>query len=91
VILFVFNDQGYGVERRHQDHLYGRRSGVDIQSPDFVGLAKSFGAHGVRVDDLSKVGEAVSEVLNINKPTLIEVPCDFKHPGYGSFIDWSKQ
>ena len=90
VILFVFNDQGYGVERRHQDHLYGRRSGVDIQSPDFVGLAKSFGAHGVRVDDLSKVGEAVSEVLNINKPALIEVPCDFKHPGYGSFIDWSK-
>ena len=90
VILFVFNDQGYGVERRHQDHLYGRRSGVDIQSPDFVGLAKSFGAHGVRVDDLSKVGEAVSEVLNIKKPTLIEVPCDFKHPGYGSFIDWSK-
>lgn len=90
VILFVFNDQGYGVERRHQDHLYGRRSGVDIQSPDFVGLAKSFGAHGVRVDDITKVGETVSEVLNINKPTLIEVPCDFKHPGYGSFIDWSK-
>ena len=90
VILFVFNDQGYGVERRHQDHLYGRRSGVDIQSPDFVGLAKSFGAHGVRVDDITKVGETLSEVLNINKPTLIEVPCDFKHPGYGSFIDWSK-
>jgi len=90
VILFVFNDQGYGVERRHQDHLYGRRSGVDIQSPDFVGLAKSFGAHGVRVNDLSQVAETVSEVLNINKPTLIEVPCDFKHPGYGSFIDWSK-
>tara|TARA_Y100000590_G_scaffold456766_2_gene608016 strand:- start:8127 stop:9764 length:1638 start_codon:yes stop_codon:yes gene_type:complete len=91
VILFVFNDQGYGVERRHQDHLYGRRSGVDIQSPDFVGLAKSFGANAIRVDDLSKVGEATTEALNNNSPTLIEVPCDFKHPGYGSFIDWSKQ
>ena len=42
------------------------------------------------LNDLSKVGDAVSEVLNINKPTLIEVPCDFKHPGYGSFIDWAK-
>ena len=91
VILFVFNDQGYGVERRHQDHLYGRRSGVDIKSPDFVGLAKSFGANAIRVDDLSKVGEAASKALNNIGPTLIEVPCDFKHPGYGSFIDWSKE
>ena len=91
VILFVFNDQGYGVERRHQDHLYGRRSGVDIKSPDFVGLAKSFGANAIRVDDLSKVGEAASKALNNVGPTLIEVPCDFKHPGYGSFIDWSKE
>jgi thiamine pyrophosphate-dependent acetolactate synthase large subunit-like protein len=90
IILLVFNDQGYGVERRHQDHLYGRRNGVDLQSPDFVSLAKSFGARGVRVDDLSKVGETVSEVLKYNAPTLIEIPCDFKHPGYGSFIDWSK-
>jgi thiamine pyrophosphate-dependent acetolactate synthase large subunit-like protein len=55
-----------------------------------VSLAKSFGARGVRVDDLSKVGETVSEVLKYNAPTLIEIPCDFKHPGYGSFIDWSK-
>ena len=91
VILFVFNDQGYGVERRHQDHLYGRRSGVDIKSPDFVGLAKSFGANAIRVDDLSKVGEAANVALNNVGPTLIEVPCDFKHPGYGSFIDWSKE
>ena len=91
VILFVFNDQGYGVERRHQDHLYGRRSGVDIKSPDFVGLAKSFGANAIRVDDLSKVGEAANVALNNLGPTLIEVPCDFKHPGYGSFIDWSKE
>ncbi|MBH20502.1 MAG: hypothetical protein CML98_01855 [Rhodobiaceae bacterium] len=91
VILFVFNDQGYGVERRHQDNLYGRRSGVDIKSPDFVGLAKSFGANAIRVDDLSKVGEAANVALNNVGPTLIEVPCDFKHPGYGSFIDWSKE
>ena len=57
----------------------------------FVGLAKSFGANAIRVDDLSKVGEAASTALNNVGPTLIEVPCDFKHPGYGSFIDWSKE
>ncbi|MGH8947651.1 MAG: thiamine pyrophosphate-binding protein, partial [Acidimicrobiia bacterium] len=47
VMVLVFNDEGYGVERRHQDHLYGRRSGVDVRPPDFVALAHSFGARGI--------------------------------------------
>jgi thiamine pyrophosphate-dependent acetolactate synthase large subunit-like protein len=84
-IVVVFNDEGYGVERRHQDHLYGRRSGVDVTPPDFVALAAAFGARGIRVDDLSKVGETIESVLDVDGPTLIEVPNRFSHPGYGSF------
>jgi thiamine pyrophosphate-dependent acetolactate synthase large subunit-like protein len=84
-IVVVFNDEGYGVERRHQDHLYGRRSGVDVQPPDFVALARAFGARGLQVDDLSKVGETIESALEAEGPTLIEVPNRFNHPGYGSF------
>jgi thiamine pyrophosphate-dependent acetolactate synthase large subunit-like protein len=90
VIVLVFNDEGYGVERRHQDHLYGRRSGVDIRSPDFVGLAEAFGATGIRVEDLSRVGSTVASVLEADGPTLIEVPNMFNHPGYGSFGTYDK-
>ncbi|HLF61525.1 MAG TPA: thiamine pyrophosphate-binding protein [Acidimicrobiia bacterium] len=90
VIILVFNDEGYGVERRHQDHLYGRRSGVDIRPPDFVALARAFGARGIRVDDLSRVGAALASVLDAEGPTLIEVPNSFNHPGYGSFGDYEK-
>jgi thiamine pyrophosphate-dependent acetolactate synthase large subunit-like protein len=89
-IIVVFNDQGYGVERRHQDHLYGRRSGVDIRPPDFVGLARSFGAHGHLVEDLSAVGDAVASALEARGPTLIEVPNSFNHPGYGAFGSYQK-
>jgi thiamine pyrophosphate-dependent acetolactate synthase large subunit-like protein len=85
VIVVVFNDEGYGVERRHQDHLYGRRSGVDVMPPDFVALARAFGARGLLVDDLSRVGETVASVIDADGPTLIEVPNRFSHPGYGSF------
>ena len=88
VIVLVFNDEGYGVERRHQDHLFGRRSGVDLQPPDFVAVAKAFGAAGIRVDELSAVGEAVSSALEASGPVLIEVPNRFRHPGYGSFGNW---
>jgi thiamine pyrophosphate-dependent acetolactate synthase large subunit-like protein len=84
-IVMVFNDEGYGVERRHQDHLYGRRSGVDVRPPDFVALAHAFGARGIRVDDLNRVGETLASVLDADGPTLIEIPNRFNHPGYGSF------
>ena len=85
VVVVVFNDGGYGVERRHQDHLYGRRSGVDVQPPDFVAVARAFGARGLLVDDLSRIGETVASALDAEGPTLIEVPNSFSHPGYGSF------
>lgn len=85
VVVVVFNDEGYGVERRHQDHLYGRRSGVDVRPPDFVAVARAFGARGLLVDDLSRVGETVALALDAEGPTLIEVPNRFSHPGYGSF------
>jgi thiamine pyrophosphate-dependent acetolactate synthase large subunit-like protein len=90
LIVLVFNDKGYGVERRHQDHLYGRRSGVDLLPPDFVALARAFGAKGVRVDDIREVGATVESALGEPGPVLIEVPCDFKHPGYGAWVDWDK-
>lgn len=90
VTVLIFNDRGYGVERRHQDHLYGRRSGVDLMPPDFVALAHAFGAKGVRVDDMKKVGETVKSALGHPGPVVIEVPCDFKHPGYGGWVDWDK-
>jgi len=85
VVIMVFNDRGYGVERRHQDHLYGRRNAVDITPPDFVALAEAFGARGVLVDDLSRVGETLESVLDAKGPVVIEIPNEFGHPGYGSF------
>lgn len=87
VIVLVFNDRGYGVERRHMDHLYGRQNGVELLPPDFVALAKSFGAHGVRVE-LDGVGAAIEDALNRGGPVLIEIPNNFGHPGYGSWVDW---
>ncbi|HEX2403682.1 MAG TPA: thiamine pyrophosphate-binding protein, partial [Acidimicrobiia bacterium] len=85
VIVLVFNDEGYGVERRHQDHLFGRRSGVDVRPPNFVALAHAFGARGILVEDLSRVGQILESVLDADGPTIIEIPNRFSHPGYGSF------
>lgn len=90
VIVLVFNDRGYGVERRHQDHLYGRRNAVDLLPPDFVALAHAFGAKGLRVDP-GDIGPALESAKDADRPVLIEIPNTFDHPGYGSFGDWSEQ
>ena len=58
---------------------------ADITPPDFVALAKAFGARGLLVDDLSNVGEALASVLDADGPVLLEIPNEFGHPGYGSF------
>lgn len=84
-IVMIFNDEGYGVERRHQDHLYGRRSGVDVKVPDFVAVAEAFGARGLRIDDLSAVGSTLESVVDTDGPVVIEVPNEFSHPGYGAW------
>ncbi len=91
IVVMVFNDRGYGVERRHQDHLYGRRNAVDITPPDFVAVAKAFGARGLLVEDLSSVGSALESVLDADGPVLIEIPNSFGHPGYGSFGKWDEE
>src|SRR5690606_13821969 len=90
VIVLVFNDQGYGVERRHQDHLFGRRSGVDLLAPACVALAHSFGAKGIRVDGLRNIGDTRRAALTHPGPVVIEIPNAFRHPGYGAWVDWDR-
>lgn len=91
VIVMIFNDRGYGVERHHQDHIYGRQSAVDILPPDFVALANAFGAQGIYVDDLAEVGSVLESVLDAQGPVVLEIPNRFEHPGYGSFCDWQAE
>jgi thiamine pyrophosphate-dependent acetolactate synthase large subunit-like protein len=88
ITVVIFNDEGYGVERRHQDHLYGRRCGVDVKPPDFMKLAEAFGAFGLRVTNLREVGSGLRQALESNRPAILEVPNRFLHPGYGSFGKW---
>jgi thiamine pyrophosphate-dependent acetolactate synthase large subunit-like protein len=91
VVILIFNDRGYGVERRHQDHLYGRRSGVDLLPPDFVAVARAFGATGSIVDDHSRIGETVAGYLDHSGPVVIEIPNEFAHPGYGAFGTYERK
>lgn len=75
LVTVVFNDGAFGNVRRIQKEGYGGRTiASDLTNPDFVKMAESFGAAGLRANSPAELGKAIREGFNNNHPTLIEVP-----------------
>jgi acetolactate synthase I/II/III large subunit len=76
LITIVFNNGGYGNVRRDQQEKYsGRLLGVELRNPDFVALAASFGALGLRAGSPEELRPALQRALGERRPVVIEVPC----------------
>ena len=74
LITCVFNDQGYGIIRFIQDlTLGGRRSAVDLVTPDFAALAQSVGMVGEQVGTVDAFATALGRAVERDGPTLIDV------------------
>ena len=76
LITIVFNNNQYGNVQQMQRTLYGNRViASDLRNPDFVKLAESFGARGLRAETPDALGRALQDSLTASEPTVIEVPC----------------
>ena len=75
LVTVVFNDNAYGNVKRMQKNAYDNRIiASELINPDFVKLAESFGAKGLRANTPKELGERIREGLGENGPTIIEVP-----------------
>jgi acetolactate synthase I/II/III large subunit len=75
VVSIVFNDNAFGnVQRMQKDHYGGRLIASDLRNPDFVRLAESFGAMGLRANSPAELRQALRRGLKQAGPVLIEVP-----------------
>ena len=62
VVTVVFNNGGYGASYRDQHRRFGGRLvGTELHNPDFVKLAESFGARGMKVAHLDETGAAIKD------------------------------
>lgn len=77
-ILVIVCDNGlFGTIRMHQERAFpGRVSGTEIVNPDFAALARSYGAHAERADDLDSFRDALARGLASKGPSLIHLPLD---------------
>ena len=74
VKIIILNNNFLGMVRQWQELFNERRySFTDIQSPDFVALAKSYHIEGQKVSERNNLKNALKEMLDHNGAYLLEV------------------
>ncbi len=77
IIVLIINNGMYGTIRMHQERHYpGRVIATDLVNPDFVALAKAYGAYGERVERTADFPPAFERALSANKPALLDLLID---------------
>ncbi len=78
VKIFILNNEYMGMVRQWQELLYGGRYAESYMEslPDFVKLAESFGAVGLRAEKFSDVDGLIKEMLAIDKAVIADVIID---------------
>ncbi|WP_104493111.1 thiamine pyrophosphate-binding protein [Paracoccus denitrificans] len=77
IVILLYNNGLYGTIRIHEENrLDGRTNGTDLTNPDFVLLAKAYGAHGERVTTTEEFAPAFERALAAGRPALIEMVID---------------
>ena len=77
VVTIVVNNGVYGTIRMHQERRYpGRIVATELVNPDFVALARSFGAFGERVETTSAFPGAYRRAVEAGRPAVLELRVD---------------
>jgi acetolactate synthase I/II/III large subunit len=77
LITIVFNNRSFGNVLRDQQNLFhGHLIGEALVNPDFVRLAESFGAIGLRARSPAELKLTLERALQLNAPVVIEVPSE---------------
>jgi acetolactate synthase-1/2/3 large subunit len=76
-IILVFNNAMYGTIRMHQERRFpGRVVGTALKSPDFLALARAYGAFGASVTRTEEFALAFEEAAAHRGAAIIELKMD---------------
>ncbi|CAH1660726.1 Acetolactate synthase-1/2/3 large subunit [Chelatococcus asaccharovorans] len=77
IVVIVVDNGQYGTIRMHQTRDYpDGAEGLQMQSPDFAGLARACGAAAWRVETLEEFMAAMEEALVAGRPALLHCLLD---------------
>lgn len=74
VKIIILNNSHLGMVRQWQELFFAERySFVELKNPDFIKIAEGYGISGRKVENREQLPTALDELLNIDKPYLLEV------------------
>jgi len=73
VIILVWNNRAYGEIRTYMVEHDIAPIGVELYTPDLVGIARAYGCFADRARDHAHLAELLTEARGQNRPSLIEV------------------
>lgn len=74
VKVFILNNGYLGMVRQFQEKSCEKRySQTKISNPDYVTLAKAYGANGLKVRNESELKFAIEQAFSINGPVLVDI------------------
>ena len=73
VIFVIWNNNGYGEIKRFMEDSDITRIGVDIFTPDFIGLGRAFGCEVAAVKTLEELKAELMIANERQRPTLLEI------------------
>ena len=78
VKIFILNNQYMGMVRQWQELLHGGRYSESYTAalPDFVKLAESFGAVGLRTNKPSELDDVIEEMISTDKVVIADIGVD---------------
>ncbi len=84
VKIFILNNEYMGMVRQWQELLHGSRYSESYSAalPDFVKLAESFHAHGLRARNVGELDDVIARMLAIDGPVIADICVDRKENCY---------
>ncbi|MGN1044895.1 MAG: biosynthetic-type acetolactate synthase large subunit [Candidatus Methanomethylophilaceae archaeon] len=79
VVICLLNNGWLGMVRQWQKLFWDKRySSTKLydSNPDFVKLAESFGAKGIRVERPGEIADALRQAFACDRPCLVDILCD---------------
>ncbi|MBV4505921.1 5-guanidino-2-oxopentanoate decarboxylase [Pseudomonas sp. BW13M1] len=73
LIVLLWNNQGYEEIKKYMVNRAIEPVGVDIHTPDFIGVARALGAEAENVGDVAQLQAALGRAVERQGPTLIQV------------------
>ena len=77
LVVLILDDSGFGMIRWEQKELNLPPFGLSFNNPDFIMLAKNFGATGHKIDKIKDFASILQKVLDLKGVHIIACPINY--------------